>query len=48
MSQSPLWKNKGSTARDGNWSSTKIRGRKKGRNEKEQRNDGRGTQGQSM
>jgi len=48
LSQSPLWKNERSTMRDGNQSSTEISGRKKERNEKEQRNDGRGTQRQSV
>jgi len=43
-----LRKNVHSTMRDRNWSSTEISGRKKGRNEKWQKNDGRGTQRQSM
>ena len=48
LSQSPLWKNESSTARDGNWSSTQIRSGKKGKREKGQRNGERGTQRQSV
>jgi hypothetical protein len=39
-----VWKNKYSTGRDGNQSSTMMRGRKKGRGGVVQRNDGRNTQ----